>query len=233
MKPRSATHLSLCLRGTSGLRHRNINLWCCAFPETTDALICLGKTFTDSGIQCIANQTAEKRESKDNVTQSEYFSEYASQQWKSCRQACSHCSHLIDRNMSVSTSQHLTNIQNLRAAKILSPLISQPTSQTRKRPDNPQPKAKGKQESTPSTAESKQGRGEIYISQRRPGTQGLAKVNNSTSRPIIDGTVPFYTVNRCQTVVEPSHQITKDLQHPRITEECLALILHHLVLDSL
>lgn len=113
------------------------------------------------------------------------------------------------------------------------PLISQPTSQTRKQPDNPQSKTKGKQESTPSTAESKQGRGETYISQSRSGTQGLAKVNNSTSRPIIDGTVPFHTVNRCQTVVEPSHQITKDLQHPRITEECHALILHHLVLDSL
>ncbi|KAJ4945809.1 hypothetical protein JOQ06_023487, partial [Pogonophryne albipinna] len=40
-----------------------------------------------------------------------------------------------------------------------------PTSQTRKQPDVPRPKAKGKQESTPWTAESKQGREEIYISQ--------------------------------------------------------------------
>lgn len=99
--------------------------------------------------------------------------------------------------------------------------------------DNPQPKAEDKRDSTPLTAESKQGRGEIYISQSGPGTQGLAKVNNSTSRPIIDDTVPFNTVNRCQTVVEHSNQITKDLQHPRITEECLPLILHHLLFDSL
>lgn len=100
---------------------------------------------------------------------------FALHQWKSCSQSCSHCSQLIDRNMSVSTSQHWTNIQNLRAAKTLSPLISQPTSQTRKQPDNPQPKAKGKQESTPSTAESKQGRGEIYISQSGPRHSGLGK----------------------------------------------------------
>lgn len=124
-------------------------------------------------------------------------------------------------------------MQNLQAAKTLSPVISDPTSQTMKQPDNPQPKAEDKRDSTPLTAESKQGRGEIYISQSGPGTQGLAKVNNSTSRAIIDDTVPFNTVNRCQTVVEHSNQITKDLQHPRITEECLPLILHHLLFDSL
>lgn len=124
-------------------------------------------------------------------------------------------------------------MQNLQAAKTLSPVISDPTSQTMKQPDYPQPKAEDKRDSTPLTAESKQGRGEIYISQSGPGTQGLAKVNNSTSRPIIDDTVPFNTVNRCQTVVEHSNQITKDLQHPRITEECLPLILHHLLFDSL
>lgn len=76
-------------------------------------------------------------------------------------------------------------------------------------------------------------RGDLYFTEPGPGTQGLAKVNNSTSRPVIDGNVPFYTVNRCQTVVELSGQITKDLQHPRITQECLSLILHHLAFDSM
>lgn len=55
------------------------------------------------------------------------------------------------------------------------PLISQSTSQTRKQPDDPQPQAKGKQVSTPSTAQSKQGRGEIYISQSGPRHSGLDK----------------------------------------------------------
>lgn len=92
-------------------------------------------------------------------------------QQNSCSQSCRDCSKLIDRNMSGSTSQHWTNTQNLRPAKTLSPLISRSTSQ----PHNPQPKAKGKQESTPSTAESKQGRGGICISQSRPRHSGLGK----------------------------------------------------------
>lgn len=96
--------------------------------------------------------------------------------WTSRNRATNQCSQLIDRNMSVSTPQHWTNTKKtLWAAKTLSPLISESTSETRKQPDNPQPKAKGKQESTPSTAESKQGRGEIYTSQSRARHSGLGK----------------------------------------------------------
>lgn len=53
---------------------------------------------------------------------------------------CSPCSWLIDRNMTVSTSQHWTNTQNLRAAKSLSPLISQPTFRPGSSQTTPNPK---------------------------------------------------------------------------------------------
>ena len=142
-------------------------------------------------------------------------------------------SQMIDRNMSVSTSQHWTNIQNLRAAKTLSPLISQPTSRPGSSQTTPNPKPRASKRAHLRLRRANRGEGRSIFHKAGPGTQGLAKVNNSASRPIIDGTVPFYTVNRCQTVVERCDQITKDLQHPRITEECLPLILHHLVFDSL
>lgn len=106
-----------------------------------------------------------------------------------------------------------------------------PDQEAARQPPNPKPRASKRAHLRLWRANRGEGRSIFHKAGLR--TQGLAKVNNSTSRPIIDGTVPFYTVNRCQTVVERSNQITKDLQHPRITEECLPLILHHLVFDSL
>lgn len=120
------------------------------------------------------------------------------------------------RNASVSTSQRWTNRQNLESRQNLIPLISGPTSQTRKQPDKnptspgpapPSPKAKGKQHSTPLTADSKQEGGLRFAKKKKKasaGTRGLARVNSSA----------FYTVNTRQTSAERCRRdYREDLRH--------------------
>lgn len=119
------------------------------------------------------------------------------------------------RNASVATSQRWTNRQNPESRQNLIPLISRPTSQTRKQPDKPhllgpdptQPQSQGQaMQHTPLTADSKQ-EGGLWLSHKKKlsaGTRGLARVNSAA----------FYTVNTRQTLAKRCHRdYREDLRH--------------------
>lgn len=182
----------LCSRWTRVLCHLKVKTCCCcAFVETTDAFV---SPLKDSGVLCIPNYKAEKGKAwmkclnpsdlvnRAKITLHIYILILTSQSPTAPFSCIAPMDIVQPVVQPVDRQEHVSfHISTLnKHAKPESRQNSIPLNlsayiQTRKQPDNPQPKAKGKQESTPSAAESKQGRGEIYISQSGPRHSGLGK----------------------------------------------------------